>query len=293
MSAYGFEGVANEYYTDQFDPASDPTFGTDTAWFAEHAEELATNNDALVESLPAITRIPEQAFVELAARLYLIAEGAQRALGTICWQRLRETLGFEQAKESKARNEQVGRWAAQINPKDDRLFFRLQNWIRDAMAREFDARVGDMPVTAGSELALGIDSDNEDVVKGTVEQRVEAVRGLDPLGEQSVEAVRAAKQLERNGNYRPKVFLSRAANTEPTQRDYTLFATVRVGSTHDENGELHDEYETMPVCSLVLEEPPSEELRDQFTDWWKVVKNKWKYMEYVAQAENADESTDD
>jgi hypothetical protein len=118
-----------------FEPENDTLYGVNTSWFAEQAERLATESDFLEECIPQIIQIDEQSFVETNARLYLLQEGAAKAIGMLMWMRLREQFGFEKARESKERNQQIWVWAAKINENDDTLEYRLKKWINFAMAR--------------------------------------------------------------------------------------------------------------------------------------------------------------
>lgn len=255
--------------------------GIDEAYFSENAEQLATDATFLDENINYIAHLSENGFVETAARLYLIAKGAERALGMIMWKRLREIYGFEKAKESKERNFQIWQWAAKIDKADDRLQYRLDKFIRDAMARELEPEVENLSVTAGDEISRGISSGDEDVVRETISERVDAVKSLDPTLESTTDAVRATKQLEQNGNRQPKLLQVRAIDTNPTYREYTILASIRTGATADENGILQEEYELLPVLSVVLEEPRNEEHREQFQTWHKILRGKLgKYEAY-------------
>lgn len=281
--ALNFEGVVNEFYSQEqnveeqgeqeylpFDPANELPQRTeqleceDELWYVENAELFATDADALTENLPNITRLSDKGFIETAARLYLLATGAERALGTILWTRLRETLGFEQAKDSPARNTQIWKWAAQIDSTDSSLYHRLNRWITDAMARALEPRVEQMSPTAGHEIGIGIDSNDEDVVRDTIAKRADAVKEIDPTMESTTDSVRNVKALEKNGNHSPSLVRERDLSDESIKADYVYRARLKVGETHDEEtGEITDVYDYFPVARFVLEQPPSEELRPQ------------------------------
>jgi hypothetical protein len=279
-----------------FEPENDTLYGVNTSWFAEQAERLATESDFLEECIPQIIQIDEQSFVETNARLYLLQEGAAKAIGMLMWMRLREQFGFEKARESKERNQQIWVWAAKINENDDTLEYRLKKWINFAMARQLDPSTDQLSPTAGNEITMGIEGDDEELVKDTIENRMDAVESLDPLLETPTNTLRDVKVLAKNGNLAPSVIRIRANNTEPVYREYTFLASIKTGQKPDENGALVDETELFPVMSVNFEMPASEELRPQFEDWKKVMLRKLggKVREdnngdYIDASKNADD----
>lgn len=253
--------------------------GFDPSYFALNAEDYVTNYERLEEDLPVIAQIPEQDFVEFVARLYLFKTGSERAMGVAMWTRLKEKLGFEHAKESDERNLMIRNWAYKINPSDTKqVVYSLDKYIRAAMGAGVDPRVGEMSVTAGSEIVGGIDSSNEGVVRDTVQKRADAVESLDPDMVSTTEAVRDAKQLEKNGNRLPKIMRVRNLNPQPTYPEWSIVASIKVGEEPDENGEIHDVMEMMEVAQISMSDPKAEEVRDQFKTWQKIIVEKWKYV---------------
>lgn len=245
-----------------FDPANE----FDYSYFSENAEKLAADSTFFDENVDHIVASPETAFVETIARLYIIEQGALRAVGTLIWKRLRSQLGFEQAKDSKPRREMIGTWAAKIGAE----YYRIDGWVKDAMARDLVPDVALMSNTAGRELAMGITGDNEELVKQTIENRVESARELDPTAEKSTEVVRAVKRLEAEGNHQPRIVKQRNLNPNPVHPEWAFYGNIKVAESVTEEGEIVEHYEYKPLIRVYVEDVQREEIRPQVAemqDW--------------------------
>ena len=220
-----------------------------------------------------IVGLDENSFVETISQFYILNEKTTRFIGTLCWKRLRSYLRFEDARDSKERRSKINQWAAQMSLKaNDKIdYFRLDKWVNDAMARELEPRVEGMSVTAGSEIVRDA-GETEDEVREKVAERVENAQELDPLNERPTQAVRETKQMEKTGNHAPSVIRTKIVSPEPVYREFTFLGQVVTGRETDETtGEIKQVMEYVPVLSVYLEMPQSEELRPQIAQYQKIL----------------------
>jgi hypothetical protein len=247
-----------------FDPKQEMHYGIDPLYFIGHISELVEDVESFtLEQEKFLVTLPESSFVEYCAQLHNLSESAARAQGMLLWKRLVNQLGFEMAVRSQERNSQIGTWAAKFNTD----YQRIERRILDAMSRSLVPETEQLSPTGGAEIARGIESSREDVIKDTIEERLEATRSLDPTMERSTEAVRAAKKFAEAGNHQPSIIKQKNLNPQPVYPEWTFYGNVKVGESHTDEGEIVEHYEYRPIYQVYLEDSRVEAERPQIQEF--------------------------
>lgn len=247
-----------------FDPQDELHYGIDPLYFVEHiSEQVADVESFCLENEKYIVTLDTHQFDEVCANLHNLSESAARAQGTLLWKRLVKMFGFEAAVKSQERNSQIGTWAAKFNTD----YQRIERRVLDAMSRDLVPDTQQLSPTGGAEIARGIESNREDVIKDTIEERLAATRALDPTMERSTESVRAAKKFADVGNHLPSIIKQKNLNPQPVYPEWTFYGNVKVGESVNSDGEIVEHYEYRPIYQVYLEDSRVEAERPQITEF--------------------------
>lgn len=228
------------------------------------------------ENIVYFDALSDEQFEALGEELYGIGLKARRALGTVCWKRLKRMYGVERASESGERYGKLQAWAQRFGCE----YHSLDRLVKDAEARELNESVEYMSVTAGANIVRAA-GETEAERQETVAARVEAVNSLD-TGNNSTKAVENAKRLERVGIREPNLLWKKDLRDTTVKPDIVVMYRICVGYHPDENGVRIDDYEWREGMSIYFEEPQSEETREQHATYTNILRGrlavkKWEY----------------